>query len=400
MVERFNFSRTPYIIFGNGRFEELPGLAAGYGRNMLLLTGSSSLQKSGYYSRLTEPLEKRGINFDEARIEGEPSPDIVDDISNRFRDKKPDVVVAIGGGSVLDAGKAVSAMLPAEESVSVMTYIEGVGAGKEHSGEKVPYIAVPTTSGTGSEATNNAVLSRIGEGGFKKSLRHDSFIPDIALIDPELCLSCPPKVTAASGLDAISQLLGAYLSTEASVLTDSIVERALELAGRNFIPACTTGSTDPEVRAGMAYASLMSGIALTSAGLGIIHGLASPVGARVSIPHGVVCGTLLGEAVRLNIELLEGEGKAGRKYLRKYARSVALLTGEGDARINESEVEDYCRLLINTIEDWLGQVSMPRLGEYGLGEGDLEAIAEKSGSKNNPAELSRDQIKQLVRCRI
>jgi len=398
MVDRFNFAGTPYLIFGCGRFEKLPGLAAGYGKNMLLITGSSSLKKSGYYSRLIDSLEKSGINVSEARVEGEPSPDLVDDISNHFRDRNPDVVAAIGGGSVLDAGKAVSAMLPADESV--MAYLEGVGEGKEHSGTKVPFIAVPTTSGTGSEATNNAVLSRIGEGGFKKSLRHDSFVPDIALVDPELCLSCPPEVTAASGLDTISQLLGAYLSTGASVLTDSIVEKALELAGKNFILSCTTGAKDPKVRSGMAYASLISGVALTNAGLGIIHGLASPVGARVSIPHGVVCGTLLGETVRLNAELLKGEGNSGKKYLRKYARSAALLTGEGDAKINESDIEDYCGLLIDKIEEWLEKMSIPRLGEYGLGEDDLEAIAEKSGNKNNPVRLNREQIRQLVKSRI
>ncbi len=398
MVDQFTFAGIPHTVFGRGHFKKLPDLAAGYGRHMLLLTGSSSLRKSGYYSRLTGALERRGVTVYGARIEGEPSPDLVDDLSDRFRERNPDVVVAIGGGSVLDGGKAVSAMLPADESV--MAFIEGVGEGKEHGGEKVPFIAVPTTSGTGSEATNNAVLSRVGEGGFKKSLRHDRFIPDIALVDPQLCMSCPPDVTAASGLDAISQLLESYLSTEASALTDSMAERALELAGKYFIPAYSTGATNPRVRAAMAYASLVSGIALTNAGLGIIHGLASPIGARVPIPHGVVCGTLLGEAVRLNIELLKDEGQAGRKYLHKYAVSGALLAGEGKTSIQDSETGSYCDLLVRTIERWLERVSMPRLGEYGLGEGDLEVIAEKSGNKNNPVRPSRDRMIGLLKKRL
>ena len=190
-------------------------------------------------------------------------------------DRGIDVVLSTGGGSVIDAGKAVSAMLRVEGSVA--EYLEDVGT-RKHPGTKVPFVAVPTTAGTGCEATRNAVLSRVGPDGFKKSLRHDNFLPDAAVVDPVLTLSCPPDITAACGLDALTQLLESFVSTKASVLTDVLALSGLEHIGNSLVPACTNSGQDIDMRANLSYAALMSGITLTSAGLGTVHGFASSIG--------------------------------------------------------------------------------------------------------------------------
>ena len=408
MVETFSFefASTPDIVFGCGALAGLPSLIAEQGERVLLITGGSSLQKSGNLQRLTADLEDRVESIELENVSGEPSPKLVDKLAEKHRFPAPTVIAAVGGGSVLDAGKAVSALIPCEDSV--MAYLEGVGKGRQHSGKKVPFIAVPTTSGTGSEATKNAVLSRVGENGFKKSLRHDNFVPDLALIDPELVQSCPPDITAASGLDAISQLLGAYLSTEASPLTDSLALKALEMAGNSYYLTVAEGK-NLRARADMAYAALISGIVLANAGLGIVHGAASPLGGYFDIPHGVVCGTLLPAAVEKNIELLREETREdrgarteSRQFLEKYARAGALLNQEAEpGRMDlEVQVEKYCDRLIDILYEWVEKLPISRLGEYGIREADLGKIAAETGCKNNPVSLSREQIEDILRARL
>lgn len=391
----FSFNNTPKIFFGKDNFDKLPDLIANYGKKALIITGGSSLYQSGHYKRLTDALAKRKISYSNLKVTDEPSPDLVDQTSKKYRKQEIDVVVAIGGGSVIDAGKAISAMLVQEESV--MAYLEGVGEGKEHSGNKIPFIAVPTTSGTGSEATKNAVLSRVGDNGFKKSLRHDNFVPNIALLDPKLTISCPAEITAASGLDALTQLLGAYLSTKASPMTDSLALTALRYAGQALVPAATTDSENVNLRAKMSYASLISGITLANAGLGIVHGLASSVGGYFEIPHGVLCGSLLGEATKMNINLLQA--KNDNKFLKKYAKAGAALVGDQPSKA-QNNIDHYCQLLIKRLNTWIEELNIPSLSEYGISEDDLDKIAQATGYKNNPVALSNEQIKKLVKSRL
>jgi alcohol dehydrogenase class IV len=393
----FTFANTPKIIFETGSFQKLPEIIANYGEKTLIVTGGSSLYNSGRFDELSEGLKDYSISFSTVRVTEEPSPNLIDKIAEKYRGKNINSVTAIGGGSVMDTGKAISAMLT--QADSVMKYLEVVGEGKEHPGNKVPFIAVPTTSGTGSEATKNAVLSNVGKDGFKKSLRHDNFIPNIALLDPNLTISCPASITAASGLDAITQLLGSYTSTNASPMTDSLALNALKYAGESLIPAAADKGDNPQVRAGMAYASLISGITLANAGLGIVHGLASAVGGYFDIPHGVVCGTLLAEAVKLNIELLRKENNYF--YLKKYAKAGAVLSGKSSIDINNNKsIEHYCDLLIETLEDWTTKLNISRLGEYGVSENDLDKIIKKGGNKNNPVQLDNAQIKKLLKARL
>ena len=232
------------------------------------------------------------------------------------------MVVSIGGGSVIDAGKALSAMLPLDEPVK--EYLEGVGT-RKHPGTKIPFIAVPTTAGTGSETTGNSVLSETGPEGYKRSLRHENFIPDIALVDPELTLSCTSLQTAISGMDAFTQLLESFLSTRCNNLTDALALEGI-LHVRNSLKTAVSAGDDPEARAGMSYASMLSGIAITNAGLGLVHGFASSIGGRKDIPHGVICGTLMGIVNRAIIERLLKEGK-DPAALEKYIRLGKLLSG-------------------------------------------------------------------------
>jgi alcohol dehydrogenase class IV len=393
----FTFANTPKIIFETGSFQKLPEIIADYGAKVLIVTGGSSLYKSGRFDELSKGLKEHSISFSTVKVREEPAPDLIDEIANKYRGENISSIVAIGGGSVMDTGKAVSAMLTQDDSV--LKYLEVVGEGKEHPGTKVPFIAVPTTSGTGSEATKNAVLSNVGQDGFKKSLRHDNFIPNIAILDPKLTTSCPASITAASGLDAITQLLGAYTSTAASPMTDSLSLKALKYAGASLMPAATDRADDPQVRAGMAYASLISGITLANAGLGIVHGLASAVGGYFDIPHGVVCGTLLGEATKSNIRLLRKNNN--QFYLKKYAKAGAVLSGKEsiDITIHKS-INHYCDLLVEIIENWIERLNIQRLGEYGVREDDLDKIAKKASNKNNPIQLDDEQIKELVRARF
>jgi alcohol dehydrogenase class IV len=289
---------------------------------------------------------------------------------------------------VVDAGKAVSVMLGKTEPVEA--YLEGIGT-KIHDGSKVPFIAVPTTAGTGSETTKNAVLSQVGENGYKRSIRHNNFVPDIALVDPELCLNCPPDVTAASGMDAFTQLLESYVSTNASPFTDVLAYHGMTLIKDNLVQAATTDAKDVEVRAAMSYAALLSGITLANAGLGVVHGLASSIGSYYNIPHGVVCGTLVGAATKMTIERLKDKEETGISALEKYAQIGKLFSDN----IKE-DLDHYCEILVDKIEEWTQLLNIPKLNKYGLRESDLEKIVHVTGNKNNPVQLDHEDIKQII----
>jgi alcohol dehydrogenase len=392
-IAPFCFAQVPPIHFGAGKLQQLvPLLDSFNSKSILLITGGKSLEASGKLAEIGALLSQAGIRFDRVICYTEPSTKAVDRICADYRGRGIDAVVAIGGGSIIDMGKAVSAMLP--HNNSILDHLEGVGRGIPHSGVKVPYIAIPTTSGTGGEVTKNAVISQVGPDGYKKSLRHDNLIPDAVIVDGTLLTSCPPHVTAACGLDALTQLLEPYVSPTASPLTDAIAFSGLQHLIPNLLPACGEGSGDIAVRESMAYASLCSGIALANAGLGIVHGLASPIGGYFPIPHGVVCGTLMAAALRANWQAIQAREPENQAIL-KLARVGQLLTpetGKSDA--------DYIELLVNTVEVWTAQLQVPRLGEYGLRSSDLDKILDGTKNRNNPIELNRDEIRTLVESRL
>ena len=391
----FNFASIPHIIFGAGKLSEIYEIIPKFGNNVLYVIGGSSFKKSGKWDEIRYEMQKRGINFSESSVEGEPTPKLVDEAVEKFKNKKLDVIVGIGGGSVIDAGKAISAMIPKVDSIK--NYLEGVG-NKIHDGRKIPYIAVPTTSGTGSEATKNAVITEVGIEGFKKSLRHDNLIPNYAIIDPQLVISCPKSVSAPCGMDAFTQLLEAYVSPKANPITDALAKSGIKQMKDAIVPVCNEKASNITARAAMAYGSLMSGIVLANAGLGVVHGFASSIGGLFNIPHGVVCGTLLADSTEMNIRRLGQLGAEGENGLLKHAIVGALITGKES--FEDINVPYNCSVLIETLKNWTKQLNIDRLGKYGISTIDINDIVEKTSLKNNPVHLKREDLSEILISRI
>ena len=393
MVDPFQLINTPNIIFGPGKIKELPVQAGKYGKNVLLIHGSGSFIQSKKGEEIIASLDDNGFRLSKASVGHEPSPALIDGIVQENVQNNIDLVVAIGGGSVLDTGKAVSAMLPLNEPVK--QYLEKVGSRKP-TGKKLPFIAIPTTSGTGSEATNNAVISEVGEKGFKKSLRHNNYVPDLALLDPELVLSCPPEITAASGMDAFTQLLEAYVSTKASVLTDAWAWEGLKAVHRSLERAVYQGN-DLEARTDMSLAALLSGIVLANAGLGLVHGFASSIGGLIDMPHGQVCGTLMAAVHGSNIKALQVNDPKS-VVLNKYVKVGVLFSGE---TLQEQSDDYYLDQLIWRLNKMTDSFGLERFGRYGMTKSQAAEIAkEKTGNKNNPVSFSAEARRDILMRRL
>jgi alcohol dehydrogenase class IV len=386
-IKPFQSSKIPCIHFGANTANGLGRIVSGLGKKALLVRGRSSLSRSGACAAIADSLAKASVEFYEWEISGEPSPEDIDGAVDANRNRGIDAVLSVGGGSVIDAGKAISAMLRADGTVA--DYLEDVGT-RVHPGTKVPFVAVPTTAGTGCEATKNAVISKVGPNGFKKSLRHDNFMPDVAVVDPGLTVSCPPGISAACGLDALTQLLESYVSTKASMLTDLFAQSGLERIRNSLVPACTSAGQDVAVRADLSYAALMSGMALASAGLGVVHGFASSIGGLFAIPHGVVCGVLLAPCLRRTIQALS-RTEAGLPHLVKYARAGEILCARRRGTSRET-----CDMLIEKIEDYARLLKIPRLGNYGITASSIDEIIDKTDNKNNPAKLEKDELRKIL----
>ncbi|HCV12617.1 MAG TPA: alcohol dehydrogenase [Candidatus Accumulibacter sp.] len=387
----FSISRLPRIEFGSGAIDRLPGIAAGYGRRLLLVSGQRSFVESDGASRLFAQLRQRGLNWEQVRVSGEPSPDFVDAAVAALRATQWDCVIGIGGGSALDAAKAIAGLL--RPGNSVLEHLEGVGPERPYIGTATPFIAVPTTAGTGSEATRNAVLTV--PGGFKKSFRDERLVAEWAIVDPDLLATCPPALIAADGLDAFTQLLEAFVSTRANPLTDSLARSGIMAARDSLLALYRQQSA--AARSQMAYASLCSGICLAQTGLGAVHGLASPLGAFFPIPHGVVCGTLVASATACNIAALEAR-EPDNPALPKYAE-----IGRRFAMQKGLNGPDARRFLVDTLRRWETELDLPRLAAYGIGEDDLPRIvaASRAGSmKTNPLVLSDSELLQMLVARL
>lgn len=407
----FTMSSAGELHFGPGAAKEIPSLLAGRNWRSIALVISRGA--------LADPDTNRGLRsgFDEAgisvrvyrydRVPGnedpwtaprgtyrEASPEVVDAIVARerggARGLPPNAVVAIGGGSAVDTGKAVSVALRHPQPIA--EYLEGIGTARL-SAEKAPFVAVPTTAGTGSEATKNAVLSRVGIAGYKKSLRHDRYIPDVAVIDPLLQTRCPAAVTAASGMDAIAQLFEAYISTGANALTDALALEGLRAAGRYYARAVERGETDVDARGGMAYAAYLSGRCLANAGLGVVHGLAGPAGAHTPVPHGVVCGALLPHSVDLMVERLRRHPDAD-DTIGKFAQAGAALSGR-----SPSSVDAGVDLLVNRLREFSRIARLPGLREFGFTQEVIERVADEGNSKSSPVPFDQAERTDLLsRC--
>jgi alcohol dehydrogenase len=404
----FSIARLPRILFGAGRSRELASVVKSFGSRALVVVRGPDFADSPGWARLRGELESAGVDVKVEAVAGEPSPALVDEIVARTRGAggSVDVVVGMGGGSVLDTAKAVAGLLIAGDSV--MDHLEGIGPGLPYRGPAVPFVAVPTTAGTGSEATRNAVLSVRGPGGYKRSFRDDALVAQVAILDPDLLASCPPELIASNGMDALTQLLESYLSTRANPLTDALALSGLAaardglmawyeeaVAGREGGGA---GSVAAAARERMAYAALCSGICLAQAGLGAVHGLASPLGAQFPIPHGVACGATLVATTRVNIAALE-QRTPGSAALVRYAEAGRVLAGRGAATTDG----DARSSLVALLDDWRARLAVPHLSAFGITEADIPAIVSDSrGSsmKTNPIVLSDEEVASILRASL
>lgn len=397
----FEFGAPGRIVFGRGASEQAGELASEFGHSALVLVGSRSLAASGGLARVEASLQASGIRFQAQEVVDEPSVSTVDELVQVARHVACSCILAVGGGSVIDAAKAVGIVMTntVGDDESCRDFLEGVGKGRVPTRPPRPVIAMPTTAGTGAEATRNAVISS-DDRTFKKSLRHASMRPAIAVVDPLLTASAPPEITAACGADALAQLIEAYLSSRASLPTDAFAREGIRLCAWALERAVADGS-DLEARDGMALAGLLSGLALDNAGLGAVHGLASPIGAFFPIPHGVVCGNLLPPIIRANLARARARlGRGARtdpeaaRVLERYREIASLFNGDFAC-----EPEN----LAPSLEQHRFLRRIPSFARYGIGEADIPRILAscRAGSmKTNPFELDDAMLGDAIRWAI
>ncbi|MDW3225464.1 MAG: iron-containing alcohol dehydrogenase [Paracoccaceae bacterium] len=374
----FSFLTPGRIEFGRGTRALTAERTCAFGKTVLLVRGSSV----AWVDALETELRDRGCTVTSVLSRGEPSVRDVQSALQIGRNAKVDMVLAVGGGAVIDLGKVVAALLPAPGDI--MDHLEGVGAGKPLVADSLPFIAVPTTAGTGAEVTKNAVIT-VPDAGRKVSLRDDRMVADVAILDPALTDHTPRAQTFASGLDALTQVIEPYLSNRANPLTDAVCCAAIP-AGAAAL-AQLARAEDAEARDTMAFVSLSGGLALANAGLGAVHGLAGVLGGRLGAPHGLICGRLMGPILTANRTALKKINDEGLRF-----EDVARWLGQG-LDIEKSDVFDALPALLD-------QWNVPRLGQWVTPSTDLEAIAQEaagaSSMKANPCVLSIPALIQAM----
>jgi alcohol dehydrogenase class IV len=377
----FEFATAGRIMVGPGRAAELPGVLAGLGSRVLVCTGADPER----HARLLAGLGLPAAVFP---VPGEPTVELARAAVAAAREHGADAVAAIGGGSVIDTGKAVAMLLG--NGGDPLDYLEVVGSGRPITRPAAPCVAMPTTAGTGAEVTANAVLA-VPQHRLKASLRSTLMIPRVALVDPLLTLSCPPAVTAASGLDALTQCLEPFVSVRATPLTDGLAREGLRRAGAGLRTAYADGA-DLGARADMALCSLLGGMALANAKLGAVHGLAGVIGGTADVPHGMACAAVLVPVIEANVRALRsGPGQADHDPLGRYAEAARLLTGHPAASVEDG---------LAWIRVTLTLLNVPGLAAFGLGPQDADDIAAKaltsSSMQGNPVPLSHEDLKAIV----
>lgn len=375
----FDFATAGRIMAGAGRAAELGSLLSGLGSRALVCTGASP-------ERHEQLLGGLGMPTVVYPVVGEPTVLMARAATALGRGHRADVVVAIGGGSVIDVGKSVAMLLA--NGGDPLDYLEVIGAGRKINQPAAPCVALPTTAGTGAEVTTNAVLASPSHG-VKASLRSPLMIPRIALVDPELTVSCPPWITAASGMDALTQCLEPLVSSKATPLTDGLAAEGLRRAARGLRAAYADGA-DMDARTDMAMCSLLGGIVLTNAKLGAIHGVAGVVGGTADVPHGVACAALLIPVIEANVRALTAS-QPHHPGLDRYAQAAQLLTGRASASVEDG---------VAWIRETLALLEIPGLAAFGITPGHAEGIAAKaiksSSMRGNPTALTTHDLRNVV----
>jgi alcohol dehydrogenase class IV len=379
---QFQFTTAGQIIFGSGKHREIGTQANSLGKKALLVVGSGGANPQ----MIAKLLDEAGITFTSFAVHGEPTIELIENAVDFARLEQCDFVIAFGGGSVLDSGKAISAMLT--NPGDLLDYLEVVGKGLPLQNQAAPMIAMPTTAGTGTEVTKNAVLL-VTDQKVKVSMRSSLMIPSIALVDPELSLSMPPAVTASSGMDALTQVIEPYVSAKANPLTDLFAREGIQRAARSLKEAYRNGS-NLSAREDMAWASLLGGLCLANAGLGAVHGFAGPLGGMFDAPHGAVCARLLPLVSAMNVKALQ-ERTPQHISLLRYLEIARAMTGDQMATIEDG---------ISWLEDLALSLQIPGLASYGITTADIPLIVDKSkvssSMKGNPIILTEDELSEVL----
>ncbi len=383
----FEFATATRIIFGDGSAAQLPQLARDLGSHALLLTGSSQPLA---VKRLMQSLPTADLSITHLSVNGEPTVDLIDQVKARASAARCDLVISIGGGSVIDSGKASAALIP--NHGATLDYLEVIGAGKKLSADPLPFIALPTTAGTGAEVTKNAVLGS-SQHRVKVSLRDNRMLPDIALVDPQLTHSLPPAVTASTGMDALTQVLEPFVSHQATPLTDGFCLEGLRRAGRSLRrvyaePAAAAARRD------MSLASLLGGLALANAKLGAVHGFAGVLGGMYAAPHGAVCAALLPPVMAANINALQ-QRQPHDRALRRFDLAAKALLADSSATAADG---------IAWISETSLRLGIPKLSRYGAQPADFAEIVAKSSAsssmKGNPITLTAAELTAILQAAL
>ena len=379
---RFEFATATRIIFGEGTIQEAGQIAAEFGSCSFVITGRTNDRARV----VVEQLKNHNIKYEIFNVTTEPTTTMVKQAVEKARGAKSDLVIGIGGGSAMDTGKAVAAMLT--NTGGLEDYLEVVGQGKQLTDVGAPYIAIPTTAGTGAEVTRNSVISAC-EHKVKVSMRSPFMLPKVALVDPALTYSMPPEVTASTGLDALTQLMEVYVSNKANPLTDGICAEGLKRAGRSLLKAYQEPNNS-SAREDMALASLFGGLALANAKLGAVHGFAGPLGGMIDAPHGVICASLLPFVFETNIKALQTR-KPNSASLARFDEVSRLLTGNDLAKADDGQkwLKELCK-----------ELTVQPLSKFGLKEKNFALALAKAGKsssmKGNPITLTEDELKYIL----
>jgi alcohol dehydrogenase class IV len=382
MLGGFEFATATRIVFGAGTLKQVGDLAAGFGRRALVVTG----RYQGRATPLIENLKAGGLAIHVFSIAGEPELTTVQSGGAEARAHSCDLVISFGGGSAIDAGKAIAALLT--NTGDLLDYLEIIGHGKSLTHTPAPFIAIPTTAGTGSEVTRNSVLAS-PQHRLKVSLRSPLMLPRLALIDPELTYDLPPATTASTGTDALTQLIEPFVCSRANPLTDALCVEGIGRAARS-LPIAFLDGHNLEARQDMCVASLFGGLALANAGLGAVHGFAGPLGGMFPAPHGALCGALLPQVMAANIEALR-QRQPQSIALQRYQQIAQLLT-----RNPKAAAEDG----VHWVRQLGSDLQVPRLATYGIRRQHFPELVDKaakaSSMKANPIILSPEELAAIL----
>ncbi len=383
---RFEFSTVNRIVFGLGVLKEVGGIAAALGKHAMLVVGVGAADPT----HLIESLREKGIASELFFVDREPTIGLIDQGAHQIKQSDCDFLIGFGGGSVVDTAKAIAVM--ATNPGELKDYLEVIGRGKTFTQPGLPIIAIPTTSGTGAEVTRNAVITA-PEEKMKVSLRSPYLLPKIALVDPELTLSVPPAVTASTGMDALVQLIEPFVTPRANPITDAYCRDGISRAARSLLKAYQHGD-DRLAREDMSLASLLGGLSLANAGLGAVHGFASPIGGMFNAPHGAVCARLLPAVMAVNWRAIQ-ERQPDSPAVSRYQEAARLLTGNPSAVVKDGIV---------WIDKLCADLAIPGLATYRITRADIPELVAKGASASsmqaNPIKLTAEELTEILQASL